>query len=321
MEFVAELSVWEIYAIVCGFLGFLGILIGLIAARQRFGIALQVLPLIGVAITHLDNQFYPEVIEKLSHRLSRSGFRLVMFVTHGEADLDPMLDELLGYRLDGIVLASSSLTARLARECLDAHVPVIMFNNIDPATRAPGVTADNAHGGALIARFLLAGEHRRFAVITGREESSASVERHRAFHDTIARAGHRPPVALSGEYEFEGAREATRRLLMRAEAPDAIFCINDHMAFAALQAARELGREPGRDVSIVGFDDVAVSAWPAFALTTYAQPIDAMIAHTAARIVDAIKGKAISTDTERLRGELMVRGSARLPTSRTWANE
>ncbi|MFT4003689.1 MAG: hypothetical protein QM684_25945 [Rhizobium sp.] len=51
MEFVAELSVWEIYAIVCGFLGFLGILIGLIAARQRFGIALQVLPLIGVAIT------------------------------------------------------------------------------------------------------------------------------------------------------------------------------------------------------------------------------------------------------------------------------
>lgn len=50
MEFVAELSVWEIYAIVCGCLGSLGILFGLIAGK-RLGIALQVLPLMGIAIT------------------------------------------------------------------------------------------------------------------------------------------------------------------------------------------------------------------------------------------------------------------------------
>lgn len=50
MEFVADLSAWEIYAIVCGFLGSLGILFGLMAGK-RFGIALRVLPLVGVAIT------------------------------------------------------------------------------------------------------------------------------------------------------------------------------------------------------------------------------------------------------------------------------
>jgi len=50
MEFMAELSLWEIYAIVCGLLGSLGILFGLFAAR-RFSIALSVLPLIGIAIT------------------------------------------------------------------------------------------------------------------------------------------------------------------------------------------------------------------------------------------------------------------------------
>ncbi|MFO1468438.1 MAG: LacI family DNA-binding transcriptional regulator [Steroidobacteraceae bacterium] len=69
--------------------------------------------LIGVAITHLDNQFYPEVIEKLSDRLASAGFRIVLFITHAEANLDPVLDELLGYRLDGVVLASTSMASRL----------------------------------------------------------------------------------------------------------------------------------------------------------------------------------------------------------------
>jgi hypothetical protein len=50
MEFVAELSLWEIYAIVCGLLGSLGLLFGLIAGR-KFSIALRVLPLMGIAIT------------------------------------------------------------------------------------------------------------------------------------------------------------------------------------------------------------------------------------------------------------------------------
>ena len=80
--------------------------------------------LIGVAVTHLDNQFYPDIIERLSLRLGAAGFRIVLFVTRGDADLEPMLDELLGYRLDGVVLASSSMAAEVAAECLATGVPV-----------------------------------------------------------------------------------------------------------------------------------------------------------------------------------------------------
>ena len=49
------------------------------------------------------------------------------------------------------------------------------------------------------------------------------------------------------------------------------------MALAAVQTARAMGLEPGKDVSIIGFDDVPIAAWPAFGLTTYAQPVKAMI--------------------------------------------
>ena len=269
--------------------------------------------LIGVAITHLDNHFYPEVIERLSDRLAQAGFRLVLFVTRGEADLDPVLDELLGFRLDGVILASSSMAARLATECLDARVPVIMFNNIDLETRAPGVSTDNALGASLVARFLLTAGHQRFGVVTGLNESSTSVERCDAFTSAIVASGLPRPAVKSGAYEFAEAQEATRALLLGPGAADALFCVNDHMALAALQAARELGLEPGRDVSIVGFDNVAISAWPAFSLTTYAQPVQDMVDHAVTRLVAAINGRPAAIDTVRLPGWLVVRRSARAP--------
>src|SRR3546814_9070401 len=60
--------------------------------------------------------------------------------------------------------------------------------------------------------------------------------------------------------------------------PDAIFCANDHMALAAIEVARsEFGLEVGRDVSIIGFDDIAMAEWHSHSLTTYSQPIKLMV--------------------------------------------
>ena len=110
---------------------------------------------------------------------------------------------------------------------------------------------------------------------------------------------------------------ATRRLLKLKQPPDALFCTNDHLALAALQVARtEFGLEPGKDLSIVGFDNVTIADWPAFGLTSYSQPQ----AEIAARIVEVVC-QLLSPDTqpplvhERIAGELLVRTSARIPSS------
>lgn len=267
--------------------------------------------LIGVAITHLRNQFYPELVEKLSDRFAQAGYRIVLFMTRGEGDLDPVLDELFGYRLDGVVLASSSLASRLAAECAEASIPVIMLNNVDPDERSPGISADNMGGARVVAEYLLAAGHRRFGLITGAETSSASVERSAGFIEVIERAGLGSVARAAGEFSFEGAQRAARTLLGMADPPDALFCVNDHMALAALQVANELGRAVGHDLSIVGFDNVDVAAWPAFSLTTYAQPVDQMIEATVTELVGAITKKRALQSTIRIAGRLIVRNSSR----------
>lgn len=266
--------------------------------------------LIGLVITALDNQFYPELVDRLNDHLGLAGYRCVLFETHGDAQLEPMLDELLGFRLDGVIMASTSFATRVASECADAGVPVIMLNNIDLGGQIAGVCADNFHGAGCVARHFAETGRQRTAVINGLDESSASVERTRFFRDAILIAGLPEPEVICGQYSFDGAFAATQQLLEREDPVEAIFCVTDYMALASLQAARALGLQPGTDVAIAGFDDVPIARWPAFDLTTYAAPIPAMVDSCVSRLMAAIGGKPLDTRISRLAGELRIRGSS-----------
>jgi len=270
--------------------------------------------ILGLAVSALDNQFYPDIVQRLSEEFGKIGYRLLLFITHGGTGHDPLLDELLKYRLDGLILASSSISSRLAEECRRAGVPVVMFNNIDPASSVPSVECTNELAARTVADFLVAGEHRRFGFIAGLQTDSTSYQRERAFRDFLLAKGLPAPTREEGEFTFAGAVRATRNLLKLKQPPDAIFCTNDHMALAALQVARaEFGLEPGENISIVGFDNVPIADWPCFGLTTYSQPTADFVARTIRIIQLSLEHELPHDLHEQLPGELIIRTSARLP--------
>jgi DNA-binding LacI/PurR family transcriptional regulator len=270
--------------------------------------------ILGIAISSLDNQFYPYIVQRFSEEFARLGYRLLLFITHGGTGHDPLLDELLKYRLDGLILASSSVSSALAEECVRAGVPVVMFNNVDPASKVPSVECTNEIGARTVAEFLIAGRHRRFGFVAGLANDSTSYERERAFTECLLAAGFPAPARQDGEFSFAGAIRATRNLLKLKHPPDAIFCTNDHMALAALQVAREeFGRRPGEDISIVGFDNAPVAEWPCFGLTTYAQPASDLVARTIEIIQQSMSGNVPRGLHAQLPGDLVVRTSARIP--------
>ncbi|SFG42351.1 DNA-binding transcriptional regulator, LacI/PurR family [Novosphingobium sp. CF614] len=266
--------------------------------------------LVGLAVTHLDNQFYPEVIERISDTLAIEGYRLVLFITRGEAELEPVIYELLGFSLDGVILASGAFAARVAHECVEAAMPVIMFNNIDKSSQIPGVSADNTLGGETVARHFIERGHKRIAVITGVADSSTSKDRTEGFCRAVSGAGLPMPTLVNGNYTVEGAAEAMNALLARPDAPTAVFCVNDHMAFSAIGACQQAGVQPGRDIAIAGFDNVGIAGWPSFALTSYAQPVTAMIERCVSRLMAEIGGQADDTGTECIPGKLIIRQSS-----------
>ena len=284
--------------------------------------------IIGLVVGYLDNPFYPDVLERFSEALQALGYHPLVFTTgRGAVDVERVVSELMDYQVDGIVLASVNLTGELAARCRAADLPVVLFNRRtsagDDGRGVSTITAANVDGAGRVAEFLLDGGHRRIAHVAGWLGSSTGADRLAAFRATLEAAGQGLHALEAGDYDRAAAAAAARRLMARTDAPDAIFVGNDHMALSVMDVLRhELGADVPGDVSVVGYDDVPMAAWPSFDLTTVRQPAGRMVDAAVAEIMALIEAPAARLPVHRvLEGPLIVRGSARVPADRGRAPE
>ncbi|NAG37376.1 LacI family DNA-binding transcriptional regulator, partial [Escherichia coli] len=118
--------------------------------------------IIGMVISYFDNPFYSQVLEALAQKLDTLNYHLLLFVGDREGNVDRIFDQIMQYRVDGIVLASVTLSLELSEECLAAGIPVVLFNRSEESGMASSVNSNNEAAARQIAEFLLAGEHQRF---------------------------------------------------------------------------------------------------------------------------------------------------------------
>lgn len=270
--------------------------------------------IIAVVMAYLENLFYPDVLEELGRRLAAENYHVLLFTGFKDRDSDPVFDQLMQYRVDGIILASTSLSSELAEECETAGIPVVLFNRTTEKDVASSVTTKNFEGGRRLGEFLVAGGHRSFGYIAGLPNSSTNRDRLAGFEAALTRHGFEKPIIRIGNYSRPEAEAAARELLSLPERPEAIFVANDHMAVAVMDVARyEFGLAIPQDLSIVGYDDVGPARWPSYGITSVTQPIRGMVEATVDILMDQIASGDIEATHKIISGELIVRTSARLP--------
>lgn len=296
------------------------------AAAERLGYRPNVLArslitgrtrIIGLVVAYLDNQFYPVALELLSRALQARGYHILVFMAGDAGDsgeaVAEVVRELLDYQVEGLVTASVAMTDELTARCSAAGIPVVLFNRGQDDPRLSEVTSDNVAGARRATEFLIAGGHRRIAHVMGWQGSSTGRDRARGFRAAMAAAGLAPHGLIDGMYRRETAAAATRELFEATVPPDAVFVGNDHMAFAVMDTIRhELGLRIPEDVSVVGYDDVPMAAWPAYDLTTVRQPVHRMVEATVEALLGQIEGDPTPRRI-RIDGPLVVRRSARRP--------
>jgi DNA-binding LacI/PurR family transcriptional regulator len=270
--------------------------------------------IIGLAVSYLDNQFYPLVIERLSRTLQAKGFHVLLFTVDKHGQADPLIEDVLQYRVDALVLTSTMMSSKLAAQCKQYGVPVILFNRTTEAPDISSVTGENLIGGAAIAEYLTACGYSRLGFLAGLEDSSTSRSRERAFTGWLIDYGYSAPLRAVGDYDYAKAGEAAKTLMSSETPPEAIFCANDHMALAAMDTIRHrLGLRIPEDVAIVGFDDVPAARWPSYGLTTFSQPVDGMVDAVASMIEDGISVEGSEPRHIKVKGELLIRKSSPRP--------
>ena len=270
--------------------------------------------IIGLVVAYLDNQFYPDALERLSNALQEKGYHILIFMASGTGEgVDRVIEELLDYQVDGIITASVGLSDELTERCKSAGIPVVLFNRGQDGAGVSQVTSDNHAGARKIAEFLVAGGHSRIGHVSGWQGSSTGCERAEGFRAALADLGAGLAAETDGLYQREAAAEAARAMVTDQKV-DAIFVGNDHMAFAVIDELRfGMGLRVPEDVSIVGYDDVPMATWPAYDLTTLRQPSGQMVAATVDVLLAEIEERGTDPRKVLIDGPLMVRGSARRP--------
>ena len=124
--------------------------------------------IIGLVMSYLENQFYPVVIERLCQALQQDGYHVLLFISETE-EADNVLADILQYQVDGIVMASTTLSSALANDCINAGIPVVLFNRVAQVGPMGGystssVTSQNRAGGRLVGELLVRTGHREWRV-------------------------------------------------------------------------------------------------------------------------------------------------------------
>ncbi len=274
--------------------------------------------MIGLLVAYLEKHFYPDILEKLSNALQIRGYHVLIFMADRSVrNLEKVLDDIIDYQVDGIIMASAAISSQLATRCEAAGVPLVLFDHNHDDERFSVVTSDNVAGARKVADFLVRGGHQRIGYIAGLDKASTQRDRELGFRSGLAAAGMELFAREIGDFDYEEAREAARRMFAKEERPDAVFVANDNMAFAVIDVLRsELGLRIPDDVSVVGFDDVVPAAWPSFDLTTVRQDTDQLANETAETLIAQIEHRATSPRRVAIDGPLIVRSSARKP--RDW---
>ncbi|WP_170984728.1 LacI family DNA-binding transcriptional regulator [Roseomonas sp. AR75] len=245
--------------------------------RTLLRVAVDAPPSIGIVMGDMTNPFFAEVLGRLTLGLRARGYGVQVQCAPRGTDVDAVIPDLFRVPLAGVLMGSATLSPGLKRVCRERKVPVVLLNRAVPTAGVSMVGCDNHAGGMRVAELFLRTQRRRIAFMAGRPEIASGIERARGFRDALAAAGRTLHATEAGSFEYGAGYEAARRLFAPPEHPDAVFCANDMMAIALLDHLRhERGLRVPEDVSVVGFDDIAMASWPTYRLTTIRQRTDTM---------------------------------------------
>ncbi|TVS00259.1 MAG: LacI family DNA-binding transcriptional regulator [Rhodospirillales bacterium] len=252
---------------------------------------------IGVMIPSLANPVFADTLQGIEDAARKVGYSLVVASTdYQAASEEAIVESLLSHRVEGLLLTVADAGSSGLLDLLDAEgVPYVLLFNQPEGEGRPAVTVDNRRAIADMVRHLIGLGHRRLAMVAGAfHASDRSRQRFDGFNLALDAAG--LPNRTLVEISFEVAPLTSRLagLFAATDAPSALVCSNDMLAIAAIRSLRDLGLRVPEDVSVVGFDGIAVGALMVPRLTTIDQPRRDIGARGFSLLMDSIAGAAVS---------------------------
>jgi DNA-binding LacI/PurR family transcriptional regulator len=264
-------------------------------SKGRSRIIALVTPLTDSREHYINDPYVIELLKGITMTVGDYGYDLLLFQPRG--DLDGEIRRYIeSKRADGVIMMGCWGFEAMAG--FEGQAPVIICGS-NASDSVCSVDCDNITGGRLATEHLLSLGRRRIAFLGGQEQAKEVQMRFKGYQDALERSGFETDAALIdfGDYASQSGNRMMGGMLEKNPDIDAVFACSDLMAIGAMEAVRKSGRRVGRDVAVVGFDDIPMAAYCSPPLTTIAQDIikiGEILVHNLMRYLeDGVISKAI----------------------------
>ncbi len=232
---------------------------------------------LGVVTAGLKNIGPLRTLNGITTAAEEAGYALLLkeLPRYDTDDIEPIFDELISRHVDGIIWAVPEVGENRSwvnTQPLSSDVPVV-YLTMEPRENMPAVSIDNYLGGRLAMSHLLEQGYQHIGHISGPLDWWEARQRKAAWEDALAATGREccDQYWAEGNWSSASGAQAIEKLLEQYPKMDSIFVANDQMALSVLQAAYQRGIKIPEDLGIVGFDNIAESAYFYTPLTTVQQ--------------------------------------------------
>ena len=264
--------------------------------------------LIVALLPDIANPFFSEVIRGIEQVAHESGYSVLLGETQGSLVREQAYADMVAARqADGII----TMSPRVPAIPIQGRLPVVNACEYVKDSQICSVYVDNIAAAATAVDYLLTLGHRDIAFIAGPPSSPICVDRELGYRRALQNAGiaANPALAAVGDFSIEAGERAIELLLSRGPSFSAVFCSNDEMAIGAMRALISHGLRVPEDISVIGFDDIRFARYTSPALTTVAQPKNALGREATTMLIELLNDPAVPPRKRVLSADLVVRGS------------
>lgn len=252
--------------------------------------------------------YFAQLIHGVTTACNEKKYTVMLWLAEPEYERSTITQILHNGLIDGVIVTSMIMDDPIVQSLHESEMPFVLVGR-HPKLDVNYVDVDNIQGGMDATAHLLRSGRKRVATITGPLNMIAGNDRYLGYLKAHQQFGLEadPSLKVEGSFTENSGYESMKILLPRN--PDAVFAASDMMAIGALQALREAGKKVPEDISIVGFDDIQLSAQVAPPLTSIRQPSDQMGAMAVETLIECILHPQPQTRHLLLSTELVVRSS------------
>ncbi|WP_087717281.1 ribose utilization transcriptional repressor RbsR [Levilactobacillus brevis] len=232
---------------------------------------------IGVLVPNLGNPFFSMFIRGVQQTSRERHFIPLIFGANHDEQLESYyLQELIKRAVDGLIIASASITGEAIDNILKKNgIPYLLIDQ-NGGPSVDRIRVDDEQGGQLAARHLLALGHQRIVVVMPKHPTQNLRIRLAGFKAQLV--DQQIPLAdsavITSPMTKLGGYQATAAVL--AQHPTAVFAINDETALGLMRGLHEQGVRVPDDISVLGYDDIDLDEYVVPKLTTIHQPVVTM---------------------------------------------